>query len=110
MIFWSSFLGVLYTPDLKNVSQWLNKAQKIVFFDPSIKEKGNSCALIHKDSFFNWLEENDLQLIWLIGGEKQLFTYMATKFYGRLIYSGFYTLDIEGISEKMWFDREVPKA
>ena len=102
--------GLGLTPDLKNVSQWLNKAQKIVFFDPSIKEKGNSCALIHKDSFFNWLEENDLQLIWLIGGEKQLFTYMATKFYGRLIYSGFYTLDIEGISEKMWFDREVPKA
>lgn len=101
--------GLGLIPDLKNGNQWLSKAQKIVFFDPSIKEKGNSCALIHKNSFFNWLEENDLQLIWLIGGEKQLFTYMATKFFGRLIYSGFYNLDSKGINGIIWFDREEPE-
>jgi hypothetical protein len=76
------------------------------FIDPSTKEIGPSYALIRNDLLFDWLEANNLQLFWLVGGEKQLFTSMASKFYGRLIYSGIYTISASGIDGDMWFFEE----
>lgn len=77
-----------------------------VFIDPSAKEAGPSYALIRSEILEVWLDKNDLQLIWLIGGEKQLFTCMASKFYGRLVYSGIYTITNAELGGEMWFIEE----
>jgi hypothetical protein len=60
-------------------------------------------------SLNGWLDENGLEIIWLIGGEKQLFAYSARgKFYGRLIYSGLFRF-IEGKPNgSLRFERQEP--
>lgn len=58
---------------LGNFSTWENFNSEIIFMDPSGLEKGPSAALIKSEQFEQWLGENDLQVIWFIGGEKQIF-------------------------------------
>lgn len=41
--------------------------------DPSELENDPSAAFIKAGHLDKWLVENDLQLIWFIGGEKQIF-------------------------------------
>ena len=94
--------------DHSNVGEWKNNIERTVFYDPSIKNIGPSAALVDKDTLFKWLEMNDLQLVWFVGGEKQLFTHWASKFYGRLVYSGIYTLEETGITGDLWFLKEEP--
>ncbi|MEC0301244.1 hypothetical protein, partial [Peribacillus frigoritolerans] len=85
---------------------WVKSDGSPVFFDPSSNSKGPSFALIQSELLKNWLERNDLQLVWLVGGEKQLYTNMASKFYGRLVYSGCYTFSNDNIDGEMWFIEE----
>lgn len=76
-----------------------------------MNEKVSPSALIQTNILFEWLEENDLQLIWLVGGEKQLFTGSVSNFFGRLVFSGFYTLTKNGIEwNDLWFNREEPEV
>ena len=56
----------------------------------------------------SWLEQQDLQLVWLIGGEKDLFANGASKFYGRLVFSGAYLLTVDGPKGNRWFIKEEP--
>ena len=101
--------GINLRPDFKKIGNWTDNNQNLVFFDPSVTEEGPQSALILKEVMFKWLEDNDLQLVWLIGGEKQLFTDMASKFFGRLNFNGFYTLTEDGIKgEELWFEHEEP--
>lgn len=58
---------------LGNFSKWENSNGEIIFMDPSELENGPSAALIKSEQFEQWLVENDLQVIWFIGGEKQFF-------------------------------------
>lgn len=60
-------------PTLENFSSWGNYRNDVVFLDPSEREKGPSAALINATVLDDWLLKNDLELIWLIGGEKQIF-------------------------------------
>ncbi|MDP4552344.1 hypothetical protein Q9251_15820 [Alkalihalobacillus macyae] len=86
--------------------EWMDKEGNIAFQDPSTKEIGPSYAVIRSDLLKAWLEANNFQLIWLIGGEKQLFTSMASKYFGRLIYSGVYSFTDRGIEGDLWFIEE----
>jgi len=95
--------------DTNVFGQWGNENSEIIFFDPSAQIEGPSAALVKQNSFLTWLEKNNLQLIWFVSGEKQLFTSMASKFYGRLVYSGIYKLSDDGISGKNWFIKERGK-
>ena len=63
-----------------------------VFKDPSLSESGPSYALIRSQQFDEWLDKKGLAILWLIGGEKQLFSHDSSKFYGRLTYSTMYRL------------------
>lgn len=78
----------------------------IVFMDPSVSNVGPSYGLIKKDIIQKWLNENDLILVWLVGGEKNLYTRRSDKFYGRLVYNGFYTLDNDFIDGELWFEEQ----
>lgn len=61
------------SPSSESFSVWMNSKNEIVFLDPSEKEKGPSAAMINAAILDEWLEKNKLQIIWFIGGEKQIF-------------------------------------
>ena len=100
--------GLNLFPSMSLPGYWFCGQNNLVFYDPSVSEKGPSVGLIRTDYLYHWLEENDLQLVWLVGGEKQLFTHWASEFYGRLVYSGIYTLSDKGVDGALWFKREEP--
>ena len=52
---------------------WTNSNDELIFLDPSLYEKGKSYALISRKHLEQWLDSNDLEVIWLIGGEKDTF-------------------------------------
>lgn len=83
----------------------------VIFCDPSIKKYGPSYALMDSQKLGEWLDENGLDILWLIGGEKQLFSpgFGAGNFYGRLIYSGLFRL-VNGVpTGSLWFEKEEPR-
>ena len=96
-------------PKLGLSGKWLDDNENVVFFDPSFDGIGPSSALCKSEVLFEFLEKNDLQLVWLVGGEKQLFTSMANKFFGRLVYSGIYSLNKNGVEGNLWFQKEPPQ-
>lgn len=95
--------------DLSECGKWVNSEKNIVFFDPSIMSDGDMpSALIRSDIFFDWLEKENLQLIWLISGEKRLFTENTAKSFGWQSYSGIYKLTEDGIKGSLNFNLKLP--
>ncbi len=82
---------------------------KLLFFDPSLEEYGPSYALMRTDHLQKWLEDNDMEIAWLIGGEKQMFSSGANQFFGRLVYSGLYKYEADKLAGGLWFNREDPQ-
>ncbi|MFI3622636.1 NACHT domain-containing protein [Vagococcus fluvialis] len=91
-------------------SEWYMK-DCLVYFDPALRDNHRSKGLIRKDILCSWLKDNDYVLIWLIGGEKELHNYKITKFFGRLLYNGFYYMDGSGIIDgEEWSSEERPNS
>nr|WKN34363.1 NACHT domain-containing protein [Tunicatimonas sp. TK19036] len=76
---------------------WVDDKSETVFFDPSLTQDGSSYALMRKDILTNWLLKNDLEIVWLVGGSKQLFRSHGDGFYGEVEFSGFYHIQNSGI-------------
>ncbi|WP_032923598.1 hypothetical protein [Leptospira santarosai] len=74
-----------------------------------MEEDGPSYALMQTDFLEKWLEDNNMEIVWLIGGEKQMFSFEARQFFGRLVYSGLYKLDGGKPSGKIWCKKENPR-
>ena len=70
----------------------------VIFRDPSLMEKGPSYALIRSQQLDEWLNSEGLAILWLIGGEKQLFSHNSDRFYGRLTFGVMYRL-VDGVPE-----------
>ena len=87
----------------EDFSMWVNKEGKEIFYDPSLAEQGPSSALIDKNTLLAWLEEHDLEILWLVGGEKQLA--MLSNLYGCLIYNGLYRIEGGELKGSCWFER-----
>lgn len=87
--------------------RWENKGQ-LIFFDPSFEEYGPSYALMHAGKLQKWLDDNDMEIVWLIGGEKQMFSSGASQFFGRLVYSGLFKYEDGKPEGNIWFNREEP--
>lgn len=79
---------------------------KLVFCDPSIEEYGPSYALMRSDFLNKWLEDNDMEIVWLIGGEKQMFSSDVTQFFGRLNFNGLFRYGDGEPKGSTWFNRE----
>jgi len=99
--------------DLIKLGHWKNHQGETVFFDPSVKEKGPSSSLCRTIHLSDWLKNNDLQIIWLVDGEKQLYIGYSvgreSQFFGSLRYNGIYKLTPENnISGEMWFHKKKP--
>ena len=88
---------------------WRNDNGEI-FKDPSLVESGPSYALIRSEQFDDWLDKKGLAILWLIGGEKQLFLHNSSKFCGRLTYSAMYRL-VNGMptGSSFWCRRTEPR-
>lgn len=89
----------------ENFGAWHDDKGDVVFLDPSIAEDGPSFALVKKTNFLNWLDENNLEIVWLIGGEKQLFK-AHSDFFGRLVYNTLCRFDGKKIVSEAWFEKE----
>ena len=82
---------------------------KLAFFDPSLEEYGPSYALMRTEVLEKWLEDNDMEIAWLIGGEKQMFSSGADQFFGRLVYSGLFKYEDDKPVGSIWCNREEPR-
>lgn len=91
------------------VGQWVDTNNQLAFFDPSVLEQGPPYAVIRTDLLLSWLEQQGLQLVWLVGGEKYLSANKSAKFYGRLVFSGAYLITEHGPKGNLWFIREEPR-
>lgn len=88
---------------------WKND-EEVIFKNPNLGEKGPSYALIRSQQLGEWLDEKGLVILWLIGGEKQMFSHDSSKFYGRLTFNAIYRL-VDGVPEGGIFkcDRTEPR-
>ena len=102
-------LGLSAVPGEK-VGQWMDTNDHLAFFDPSISEQGSSYALIRTKLLLPWLEEQELQLVWLVGGEKYLIPNKSTNFSGRHVFSGAYLMTEHGPKGNLWFIKEEPRV
>ena len=82
--------------------------EDIVFTDPSFEEYGPSYALMQTDALNKWMAENNLKILWLIGGEKQLFAsdLGSSEFFDRLVYSGVYWMENDRPVGNLHFRKE----
>ncbi len=75
---------------------WYDNSGHLVAFDPSIKETGPGAMLIRKDTFEEFLQDNDLEILWIILGAKQLlggsYSSESDEDKGRMIVNGVYRL------------------
>lgn len=80
----------------------------IVFTDPSVEEYGPSYALMQTDALNEWMAKNNLKILWLIGGEKQLLAsdLGSSEFFGNLVYSGVYWLENDRPVGNLHFRKE----
>ena len=81
---------------------WVNSNKIPVFKDPSVTLKGHSCPLVKTDILNSWLNQDNLCLVWLIGGEKRL--YGQNSMIGkRHDFSGIYFNNNNKIEGNLWF-------
>jgi hypothetical protein len=52
---------------------YIDSVGKLTVFDPSVYEAGPSVLLVRKDAFFQFLQENDLAVLWTVRGEKNAY-------------------------------------
>lgn len=75
-----------------NEGYFFDKLNKLVAFDPTIKESGTSTFLIKKETLVQFLAENNLGIFWTLVGEKSSYQMSWDDWLGSLKISGAYTL------------------
>ncbi|NUN09210.1 MAG: hypothetical protein HUU54_08550 [Ignavibacteriaceae bacterium] len=85
----------------KKDGYFLNQEDELICFDPSIYENGISSLLIRRSSLEQYLEKNNLTILWKITGEKNILGWSTeTKYLGRNEYYGLYYLQNNRIQGK----------
>ena len=84
------------------IEVWSNNNKIPVFKDPSVRLQDPSCSLVKTEILHSWLKQDNLCLVWLIGGEKRLYgkDSMTGKRHG---FSGIYFTNGDEIEGDMWF-------
>jgi len=88
--------------------EWKNDKGNTIFCDPSVISEGPSCALMESEALVTWLAADDLELVWLVSGEKCLSSESSTGSHGNLVYNGMYKLINGEIKGNIWFKKESP--
>ena len=81
----------LQESDIEGV--FLDKNNQIVCFDPSVNNNSFYSLLIKKDAFIEFLQNNQLQIVWTLLGEKQIIGDYNQKDLYPLEISGLYYLN-----------------
>ncbi|MBE9215044.1 ATP-binding protein [Plectonema cf. radiosum LEGE 06105] len=90
---------------------FVDAANEIVTFNPSVEEAGPSACVISKEKLNRFLAENQLEIIWTVLGERMLIGGSNQKDHGRLELSGVYYLNqgaLTGEGLKAW--HRVPEG
>jgi hypothetical protein len=66
---------------------WMDNGGKEVFFDPSLKFDGPSFALLHCTSADKVLADENLVLVWLIGGKKMIVDNSSRPVKARMVFN-----------------------
>lgn len=80
---------------------WVNNNKIPVFKDPSVTLNGPSCPLVKTNILNSWLKQDNLCLVWLIGGERRLYGKDMTG--KKHAFSGVYFTNGDQIEGHMWF-------
>lgn len=88
--------------DLKSVGMWNNSEGKTVFFDPFSFSSKSPVSLIDTSVFNEFIEQLELSLVWLVGGEKYLHSEDSTEFFGRMMWSSVLWTNGEEIQQEKW--------
>ena len=63
---------------------------KLVAFDPSVRTPGIGAFLIHQETFLQFLNDNDYDIVWMVRGEKRILSMDLKNRKGRQELSGVY--------------------
>jgi len=87
----------------RNEGEFLDSSDEIICFAANVYHKSKSLLLIKKDPFLKYLEENGLNIIWTILGEKQIIggRTFGSDYVGRLEISGTVYFEKEKIERKI---------
>ena len=99
-------LGMERSPD--NFGSWHSGKQQ-VFVDPSLYEYGPSYALMRENVLREWMGNNGLKIMWLIGGEKQLYSSdtVSSDLFGWLTFNGVYWMENNRPVGSLHFKKET---
>jgi hypothetical protein len=89
---------------------FVNSNGEVIFYDPSVYEKGPQAALVKKSSFLEMLKREQLSAIWVISGEKSVYggDNLRNGFGGRHLHTGIYRLKDNSFEQKIYTEREYP--
>ena len=99
-------LGMERAPD--NFGSWHSGEQQ-VFVDPSLYEYGPSYALMRENVLREWMGNNGLKIMWLIGGGKQLYSSdtVSSDLFGWLVFNGVYWVENNRPVGSLHFKKEM---
>jgi hypothetical protein len=87
--------------------KYCNTDDIVVAMDPAIHEEGPHALVVHRKAFLDFLDKNDLAVLWTVLGEKMVVGGDSRAWIGRLELSGAYRLQrgkIEGGFRRKWVD------
>ena len=75
--------------------EFLDKNNKLICFETSVHNETHQCLLVREEELFEFLDKNELTLVWTVIGEKQTHSPLShrNKFGGYLQISGYSYLD-----------------
>jgi hypothetical protein len=88
----------------KNEGEFVDSNGELICFDPSVNNKSLTGLLIRKDKLVEWLEKENLALLWSVRGEKQVlgnWHWKKGEYLGQLHLSGLYKLENQEIKGKL---------
>ncbi|MBL0741079.1 hypothetical protein [Chryseolinea lacunae] len=97
-------LGMKFSP---NEGEFVDKNGALVCFDPSVNNPAIAGLVVRKDILMEYLDRNNLCLLWSIVGEKQIIgNYRGGDYSGRLNISGLFELKSGEVTGKLKGERE----
>lgn len=84
--------------------QYEDGAGRLIFFDPEYGGRGGGAAVIARDVFLNFLQDNGLTCLWLVGGERNARPDGSHDWWTCRYHSGIYRWSDNGWVENRWHE------
>lgn len=89
---------------------FIDGRDNLIAFDPSIRTPGPGALLMNRDTFLNFLDENDYDVLWTLVGEKRIMGDQRSPdgWKGRLELSGVYRIREGNVYGKVYNEKFIP--